>query len=104
MQGSDARSPGSGTECGMKLAKGFVTQNYRDEQLMVAMGQPGEAFHGLVRSNATAAFIIEKLKTETTPRDVASALTEEYDVDFERALRDTEAVIEKLRSIGAIEE
>lgn len=88
----------------MKLAKGFVTQNYRDEQLMVAMGPAGKTFHGLVRSNGTAAFIIDKLKNDTTPRAVAEALTEVYDVDIQTAVRDTETVIEKLRSIGAIDE
>ena len=88
----------------MKLARGFVTQNYRDEQLMVAMGQTGKAFHGLVRSNSTAAFIIDRLKSDTTPRAIAEALTETYDVDIETALKDTEAVIGKLRSIGAIDE
>lgn len=88
----------------MKLAKGFVTQNYRDEQLMVAMGPAGKVFHGLVRSNATAAFIIDKLKNDTTVREIAGALTETYEVDMQTALRDTEAVIEKLRSIGAVDE
>ena len=88
----------------MKLSEGFVTQNYRDEQLMVAMGPAGKTFHGLVRSNATAAFIIDHLKKDTTPDAIAEALTEEYDVDIQTALRDTEAVIGKLRSIGAIEE
>lgn len=88
----------------MKLAKGFITQNYRDEQLMVAMGPAARTFHGLVRSNSTAAFIIERLKTETTLDALALALTEVYDVDAETARGDIEGVIAQLRTIGAIEE
>ena len=87
----------------MKLAKGFITHNYKDEQLMTAVGPAAKSFHGLVRSNKTAAFIVERLKTETTAEEIVSAMTAEYDVDPETAERDIEAVIEKLRSIGAIE-
>ena len=88
----------------MKLAKGFVTQEYRDEQLMVAAGSAAKRFHGLVRSNGTAAFIIDRLKRETTVDELVRAMTAEYDVEPETALRDIQAVLEKLRTIGAIEE
>ena len=87
----------------MKLAKGFITQDYRDEQLMVAMGSAAKSFHGLVRSNGTAAFIIDRLKTETTLDALVSAVTDAYDVDAETARRDIEGVIARLRTIGAIE-
>ena len=87
----------------MKLAKGFITQNYKTEQLMVAVGPAAKEFHGLVRSNGTAAFLIEKLKSPVTPDELVKALTDEYDVDEAKARRDVEGVLEKLRSIGAIE-
>jgi hypothetical protein len=88
----------------MKLAKGYVTQNYKNEQLMVAVGPAAEHFHGLLRSNSTAAFLIDRLKEETTVDTLVDAMTAEYEVDAETARRDVCAVIAKLRTIGAIEE
>ena len=60
----------------MKLRQGFITQEFRGEQLMVAVGEAAKRFHGLARSNATAAFIVNRLKTETTEAEIVSGLQE----------------------------
>ena len=66
---------------------------------------PGtDAFTGMLRSNQTAGFIIEQLKHETTEEEIAAALFAEYDAPEDVIKRDVHAVIEKLRSIGAIDE
>ncbi len=88
----------------MKLKTGFVTQNFHGQQLMVAVGEVAKHFHGLVRSNETAAFIIECLKTETSKEEIISSVLSEYEADEYRVRKDVACVIEKLRSIGAIEE
>ena len=41
----------------MKLKPDFITQNIEDTQFLIAIG--GEAFSGIVRSNKTAAFIVD---------------------------------------------
>ena len=88
----------------MKLKKTFITQDYRGEQPMVQVGwKPGQ-FCGLVRSNETAAFIVNCLKRETTEAELVDALTETYDVDASRAAEGVRAILEKLRGIGALEE
>jgi len=88
----------------MNLKKGFVTYQSDGEQLMVAAGPAAKLFHGMVKSNSTAAFIIDKLKRKTTPEEIAKALTEEYDVTMDIALADVNKIIDKLRSIGALDE
>ena len=87
----------------MKLREGFITQDFRGEQLMVAAGPATKLFHGIVRSNETAAFIVDKLKSETTEDAIVAAILREYEIDKATASKDVTAVIEKLRSIGAIE-
>ena len=52
----------------MKLKDDFITQDIDDTQFLVPIG--AEAFQGLVRSNKTAAFIVDCLKEETTPEDI----------------------------------
>ena len=49
----------------MKLKSGFITHNVGKTQMMVATGSASSTFHGLVRSNETAAFIVNCLKKET---------------------------------------
>ncbi len=85
----------------MKLKQGFITHNTGDEHILLSVGESG--FSGLVRSNETAAFIVEQLKNDTTLEALVDAMLAEYDVDRARAEAGVRAVLEKLESIGAIE-
>ena len=87
----------------MKLSEGYITQGYREELLLVAAGPAAEKFRGLARANGTAAFLIERLREETDEASLVSALRAEYDVDEATAAADVRALVEKLRSIGAID-
>ncbi len=86
----------------MKLDKDFVTHMMGDEQVMVGVGNAD--FKGIVKSNKTAAFIIDKLKEETTKEEILKAMLEKYDVTEAVASADIDKIIVKLRSIGAIKD
>lgn len=86
----------------MKLKDGFVTHEMGGEQIMVATG--AAKFSGLVRSNATAAFIVESLKTETTREAIIDAMLKRYDASEAVIAADVDMVLGKLRSIGALDE
>lgn len=85
----------------MKLKENFVTQEMDGEQIMVAVDG---AFAGMVRSNATAAFIVDCLKTETTPEAVLDAMCRQYDAPREVMVVGIEKVLNQLRGIGALDE
>ena len=84
----------------MKLKDTFITYNANGEHTMVAT----EGFSGIVRSNKTAAFIIEALKTHTTEEQIVNDMEARYNAPREVIAKDVAAVIGKLRSIGAIED
>lgn len=86
----------------MKLKSTFITHKVSNEHITVSTANA--EFAGLVRSNKTAAFIIEALKKETTPIDIATQLCEEYDAPYNTVLNDVLRIIESLRQIGAIDE
>ncbi len=86
----------------MKLKNGFVTQVMGKEQIMVATGDVG--FSGLVRSNATAAFIVDCLKTDTTKEAILEAMLAKYEVSREKAAGDLDKILGILRSVNAIDE
>lgn len=86
----------------MKLKEGFITHETEGEQIMAATGNVN--FAGLVRSNRTAAFIVDSLKKDTTKAAIVEKMTERYDASRKVIERDVETILEKLRSIGALDE
>lgn len=86
----------------MKLKDSFITQDIDGTQFMVAVGET--SFTGIVRSNKTAAFIVECLKTETTKNQIVNAMCAKYDAPKDRIEADVEKILEKLRGIGALDE
>lgn len=86
----------------MKLKDGFVTHEMGGEQIMVATG--AATFAGLVRSNATAAFIVDCLKEETTRETIIEKMLAKYDATAEVISADVDKILAKLRSINALDE
>ena len=80
----------------MKLKSDFITQEIDDTQFLVPVG--AESFSGIVRSNKTAAFIVDCLKEETTEE----ALVDKMCADRHAALGCL--LLDTLRKINAIEE
>ena len=85
----------------MKLKNEFITHNTGDEQIMVSAGT---GFSGLVKSNKTAAFIVDCLKTNTNESEIIEKILSKYDVSEETASADVYKILKTLRSIGAIDE
>lgn len=86
----------------MILKDGFVTQESDGEQIMIAVGSA--KFSGLVRSNKTAAFIVDCLKDETTESAIVDKMLEKYNADKAVLEKDVHEIVQKLRKIGAIDE
>ena len=86
----------------MKLKDGFITHVMDGKQIMVATNK--KLFSGLVRSNEVAAFMVDQLKKDTTEETIVQKLLEKYDVPKETAAADVTMILEKLRSIGALDE
>ncbi len=85
----------------MKLKKEFITHTSGDEQLMISAGG---SFNGMVRSNKTAAFIVDMLKEETTKEEIVSKMLSQYDAQEAVISADVDKVLAALRSIGALDE
>lgn len=88
----------------MKLRDGFITYSTGEEQIMVAAGSAAERFRGMVRSNATAAYIIDCLGRETTPDALVDKMSEKYDAPRAVIERDVQRILDALRQIGALDE
>ena len=91
-----------GGEQPMRLKSDFITQDIDDTQFLVPVG--AEAFSGIVRSNKTAALIVDLLKEDTTEEEIIDALYAEYDAPRETIVADVKSVLDTLRSIRALDE
>ncbi len=85
----------------MKLKSTYITHKNDDDYIMI--DSSGE-FSGIIHSNATAAFIAECLKTETTREEIIKKMLEKYDASESEVSESVDIIIDKLRSIGAINE
>ena len=86
----------------MKLKQGFITHNMGGEQVMVGTG--AVSFSGLVKSNETAAFIVDCLKEETTEGAIVDKMCAKYDADRETIAADVKKILDTLRGINALVE
>ena len=86
----------------MKLNDNFLAQQIDDTQVLVATGNSD--FNGIVRSNQTAAEIVNHFTEDTTRDEVIDKMCAKYDAPREVIAADVDMVIEKLRSIGALDE
>ena len=85
----------------MKLKDTYITHDSDGEQILL---DTGSSFAGLIRSNKTAAFIVECLKDDTTQEKIVEAMFEKYDAPKDVLAKDVSDVIGKLRKVGALEE
>ena len=85
----------------MKLKESYITHDSDGEQILL---DTSSSFAGLIRSNKTAAFIVECLKEETTQEKIVEAMLEKYDAPKDVLAKDVSDVIEKLRKVGALDE
>ncbi len=86
----------------MKLKNDFITQTIDETQFLIPVGS--ESFNGIVRSNKTAAFIVDLLKEDTTEEKIIDALCARYDASREVITTDVRKILDTLRSINALEE
>ena len=85
----------------MKLKDTYITHESDGEQILL---DTSSSFAGLIRSNKTAAFIVECLKEETTQEKIVEAMFEKYDAPKDVLAKDVSEVIGKLRKVGALDE
>ena len=86
----------------MKLKSDYLTQEIDDVQFLVPVG--AGSFNGLIRSNKTAAFIVNCLKKETTKDRIVDAMCEKYDAPRADSAGDVEGVLATRGSLRALEE
>ena len=89
----------------MKIKSGFVLTDVGDDVVAVPVGERTDDLHGIIRLNATGAFVWRELAEGREAEDIARRMTGEFSgVDFETALKCTRDMVAKLDADGFLEE
>ena len=86
----------------MKLNSDFFVHESDGRAMLVATA--GASFNGMVQGNKTLGAILKCLEKGATEEEILAALEERFDGDPDRMRKDVADVLEKLRSIGALDE
>lgn len=86
----------------MKIKADFYMKEVAGLNVVVATGDTAENMNSMINLNETAAFLWRQLESDTTKEELIKNLTQEYDVDYERASKSVDNFIKKLDEIGCI--
>ena len=88
----------------MKIKEGFVLRTICGQNVVSGEGSVNVNFSKLVSLNDSAAYLFKAVGQEDfTAERLADLLTQEYEVDRERALKDAETLCAQWKEIGIAE-
>lgn len=88
----------------MKIKDGFILREMCGENIVTAEGIEHINFNKLISLNSSAAYLWENLiGKEFSVEDMATLLVEQYDIDMELALKDSESLSKAWMEAGVTE-
>jgi len=88
----------------MKIKNGFILRRFADKWLAVSVDELADTRNTLITLNKTAAYVWERLQTDTDRETLIAALTERFDVEETVAAADVDAFLTKARGAGLLDE
>ncbi len=89
----------------MKIVEGFRLRNIAKEHIVTGESLAQINFNKMISLNDSAAFLWQSVEgREFSVKDLADALVEEYGIDAETAMKDSEAIAKKWIEAGIVAE
>ena len=90
----------------MKAKKGFNLREVCGQHIIVAQGKENIDFSNIISMNDSSAWLWQQILAndmDFVAKDLAALLMEEYEVDAQTALADSETLIKQWQEAGIIE-
>ena len=87
----------------MRIKQGFVMRDVAGQAVAIATGEASKSFHGMVKLNGTGADIWRGVEEGLDETAIAERVAAKYEVDLDRARRDVDAFIARMREAGLME-
>ena len=85
----------------MKRNPDYLLHNVADSDVLVPVGAAA-SLGGMISLNTVGCYLWELLEAEQTAESLADALTQHYEVTYEKALEDVQRFVSLLESAGAV--
>lgn len=87
----------------MKKKEQFISRQVMENHVLMPFGDTALKFSGMILTTETGAFIWEHIEEVSSAEEMASLLTEEFEVSYEEALADVTALFDNFKQAGWIE-
>lgn len=87
----------------MKIKSGFAKREIAGSIIVVPVGKTSLEFNGMITLNESGAFFWDCFTNDITVDDAVKMVTDEYDVDEDRARADIEAFVKMLKENDFLE-
>lgn len=87
----------------VKIKQGFVMRKVASQSVVIAVGKASEEFHGMINLNDSGSCIWKCMEEGMEAEEIASKITEEFDIDIQTAMADIEQMQSKMKELGIVE-
>lgn len=87
----------------MKKLEQFISREVMGNRVLMPVGLTTQKFSGMILTTETGAFIWEHIEEVSSAEEMASLLTQEFEVSYEEALADVTALFDNFKQAGWIE-
>lgn len=77
----------------MKIKSGYMLNKLGNQFVVVAIGDRGKEFQGMIKLNESASFLWKRLEEEMKQDQLVAALQAEYELSEEVARRDVDTFL-----------
>lgn len=88
----------------MKLIDKFVVREVGGNVVAVAVGKASTVFRGVIKLNECSKLVFEKLQKHVTEQELIDAVVSEYEVDVQKATKDVNELLAKMREVNILED
>ena len=87
----------------MKIKSGFVVREIAGQSVVIALGDAGKIFNGLIKLNETGRLIWDLLAKGAEREEIIASLVESYDVDRAVLEQDCDSFLQSLQEKNILE-
>ncbi len=88
----------------MKVKDGFVMKDVAGSRVVLPLGDRRSEINGIITFNEIGAEVFNMLDGTNSVEEIATKISKDYDVSYEMVEADVNALIEKMRANGLIED
>lgn len=88
----------------MKVKSGYILKDVAGSKIVMAIGEESANFNGIITFNEVGAEVFTMLDGTKTVEEIAAKIAKDYEAPYETVAEDVNALIEKMRSQGLIED